>query len=130
MDPSPDNLVLFDGSCGFCSASVQFILRHDRHSVFKFAPFQSDLGRSLLAEYGLGPADPNSLVLLKGNRTFVKSSAVIEIARELGGVWRLTALLRAVPRPVRDWAYSLVARNRHRWGKGPAACAVPPGKIR
>lgn len=130
MKPLPDNVVLFDGDCNLCAASVQFILRHDRRGVFHFAAFQSETGRELCQRHGLNAVHPDSVVLVCGNLVRLRSDAVLAIARECSGAWRWLALLRYIPRPLRDWIYGLLARNRHRWFRRPAACLLPSAELR
>lgn len=113
-------VVIFDGRCGFCQRSVRFILRRDTRRHFVFAPRQSEIGQRLLREAGFADAQPNSMVLIEGGRSFVRSTASLRIVRRLGGVWRLLYALVVIPRPVRDAVYGLIALNRHRL----SACRV------
>lgn len=118
-------IVLFDGSCDLCNGTVQFILRHDEPGRFRFASQQSPAGRALLDRHGVAPL-PDTVVVIDGDRVLVRSDAVVHILRGLGGVWpAIAGLARLVPRRVRDGAYDLVARHRHRIPKGPAKCLIP-----
>lgn len=126
-----DRIVLFDGECAFCAASVQFVLRRDPGGLFRFAPLQSALGRDLCARHGVDPEALDTFVLVTRDGAFVRSDAALAVARELGAPWRvLAALGRLVPRPLRDWAYGVVARNRYRWFGRRDACLVPPDDAR
>ncbi len=116
-------IVLFDGACGLCSRTVDFIVPRDRRGVFRFAALQSATGRALLDRHGLACAGLDSVVLIAGGHVATKSEAVLRIARRLGGVWALLALPGLlVPRRLADALYDTVARNRLRWFPGPAAC--------
>jgi predicted DCC family thiol-disulfide oxidoreductase YuxK len=55
-----------------------------------------------------------SFVLSEGPRLYLKSAALVRIARRLGFPWNLAAALWIVPFPIRDWFYDLIARNRYR----------------
>jgi predicted DCC family thiol-disulfide oxidoreductase YuxK len=57
----------------------------------------------------------------------VRSDAVIRVARYLGGPWHLVRLVGWLPRAVRDRAYVVVARHRHRL-PGLPACIIPPAR--
>ena len=107
-----DNLVLFDGACGLCDACVRFTLRHGAQRRFTYVPIQSPEGRRLCRQQGENPDHPRSLWLFKDGKTYQRSDAVLELARGLDGAWRFLALLRLVPRPLRNWAYDLIARAR------------------
>lgn len=117
-------ILLYDGSCGFCARSVQFVLRHEKRPVLRFAPLDSAVGRTARAAL-TGNADADSMILLDGPAALVRSDAALRIASIMGGPWRVTALARAVPRRLRDAVYDLVARHRHRLPGAPL-CIMPP----
>ena len=119
-----DKIILYDGHCGLCSKSVQWVLRHDPQGLFKFAAIQSELGQAIYREAGLDPADPSTMILAIGERRLVRSSGALEIVRHLGFPWRLLAMLRVVPVPLRDWVYKWVANHRLALG-GTATCMLP-----
>ncbi|MHC5004558.1 MAG: thiol-disulfide oxidoreductase DCC family protein [Planctomycetota bacterium] len=127
MDQDP-LIVLFDGVCGLCNRTVQFIIRRDRLAVFRFAPLQSARGRALLEPFGMDADDLSTIVLIDGDRRLVRSDAALAIARRLRRPWSwLGAVLRIVPRPLRDLAYRFVARHRYRWfGRTDRCVAMTP----
>jgi predicted DCC family thiol-disulfide oxidoreductase YuxK len=120
------HLVIYDGACEFCSHSAWFVFRHDRKQLFKFCPIQSAFGRRVYETLGLNPEDPESLVVIVEGRIYTRSDAVLEIAITFGGVWRVAALLRRVPRGLRDWIYRFVARHRRWIPGGKATCLLDP----
>ncbi len=122
---SPPAIVVFDGVCVLCSGGVGFLLPRDRAGRFRFAAMQTEIGRRLLGEHGINPDDPVSFLLLEGGRAYTDSSAALRILVSLGGWWRLTGALYAVPRPLRDAVYRFVARRRYRWFGKRNACFVP-----
>ena len=122
---NPDGLMLFDGLCRFCSASVRMILRMDRAGAIRFAPLQSDYGRALAAAHGLNPDDPNSFVFFDEGRALARSQAMLAMARRFGWPWRALGLFGLLPQPVRDGLYDWVARNRYGWFGRRDACFVP-----
>ncbi len=120
-----DRIVLFDGVCNFCEASVLFIIERDRKGLFSFAPLQSNLGRSYLEQHDIDSASTDSIVLIKHDKAYVKSDAALEIAKELDGIWKCVYVLRFIPAPMRDAVYSLVAKNRYRWFGVKQQCLNP-----
>ena len=118
-----DLVLFFDGECGLCQALVQVVLAADLEQRFKFSPLQGALAARILAPEQT--AQMASIVLLRDGAVLVKSDAVLELGRQLGGVWRLAGILGGVPRPVRDFAYDLVARNRYRWFGRKGTCRLP-----
>jgi predicted DCC family thiol-disulfide oxidoreductase YuxK len=117
-------IVFFDGVCGFCNRSVDFVLARDRRGIFRFAPLQGETAQRLLSEADV--RDLNSIVLIEGDAVFRKSTAVARILSRLGGLWGfLGAFLRLVPRPLRDLGYATVARWRYAIFGKREACRMP-----
>jgi predicted DCC family thiol-disulfide oxidoreductase YuxK len=127
--PTDRPVLLYDGLCGFCDGTVQFILRHDRRGTMQFATLQGELGQRVLSgTRELQGVD--SLVMLEGDRVHVKSEAALRIAAYLGGAWRLALVLRLVPRALRDWGYDLFARHRYRFFGKHDSCPIPAPEVR
>lgn len=118
-------VILFDGLCHFCSGTVQFVLARDPDRRFLFAPLQSRAGQELQRRFGISYVGPETIVLVEGGRSWLRSSAVLRIARGMSGLWPLLYVFIAVPRPLRDLVYGFVARNRYRWFGRRDQCFVP-----
>lgn len=118
-------VLVFDGVCVLCSRWVRFILAHEREPALRFAAMQSASGRALLLAHGLDPDDPLSLLYVEEGRGYIDSEAILRVAAGFGGLWRLCAVARAIPRAVRDRLYRVLARNRYRWFGRNEACLVP-----
>ena len=127
--PDDDPIVLFDGVCNLCNGFVQFIAPRDHDERFHFASLQSDVGAELLAAHDLPTDALESIVLIEGDRAYVKSTAVLRIAVLLGGAYRLLGPFRFVPRVIRDLVYDLVARNRYRIFGMKDRCEIPEGDV-
>ena len=108
-------IILFDGACNLCTASVQFVITRDPRAYFKFASLQSPLGQHLLAAHGLDPQTLDSVVLIAGAACWTQSAAALRIVRELTGWWPLLRMFAGIPRPIRDGVYRWIARHRYRW---------------
>lgn len=121
-------VILFDGVCNFCHSSVNFIIRHDYQDYFKFAPLQSQHGRQSIKKYNLQETD--SIVLIENGKAFVYSTAVLKIAKNLGGVWSVFYIFIIVPRFVRDFFYKLFARYRYKLFGKKEKCLMPTPEIR
>jgi predicted DCC family thiol-disulfide oxidoreductase YuxK len=105
-------IILFDSLCVLCSANARFLLEHDRRGIYRLASLQSELGAALCRRFGVDPDDPDTLLLVEGDRARRGSDAVIAIYAGLGGPWRAVALARLVPRRLRDPLYRWVVRHR------------------
>ena len=121
-----DHLILFDGVCGFCTRGVQTLFRLDRRGLLHFAPLQSDLGRQICLANGLDPEKFDTFIYARPSQPIlVRSDAALAIAARLGFPWSLLRVFRLVPRPLRDAAYDLVARNRFRFFGRRETCHLP-----
>jgi len=127
--PEDGPIILFDGVCNLCSGFVQFVVPRDPGGTFRFASLQSDVGKELLGEHDLPTDELESIVLIEGEESYVKSSAVIRIATLLGGVYALLWPFQFLPRFVRDRAYDFVADNRYRWFGKKDQCMIPDGDV-
>lgn len=123
-------IVLFDGVCNFCNASVNFVIERDKAGYFKFAPLQSDIGDELVAKHGIDTADTDSVIVVEDGRAYTHSSAALRIARQLDSVWSWTYALIVVPKFIRDLAYRLFAKHRYRLFGRQDACMMPTPEIR
>jgi predicted DCC family thiol-disulfide oxidoreductase YuxK len=125
-----DNVIVFDGVCNLCSISVLFIIKRDKRAVFRFAPVQSAAGADYLKQYDIDPASVRSILLVKDGQAYRKSAAALKIVKELYGPWRLMSIFTIVPRPIRDWFYDLIAKNRYKWFGKKDSCMVPTEDIK
>jgi predicted DCC family thiol-disulfide oxidoreductase YuxK len=123
-------VVLFDGVCNLCSASVQFLIARDRTATLRFASLQSDSGRELLLHHKMSSDYARSVVLIERGQVFVESDAALRIAGYLGWPWRLVRFARVLPRRLRDALYRFVADNRYRWFGRTDTCLIPSPAIR
>ena len=111
-----NGIIFFDGVCIFCSSFIRFVIKRDAKK-FRLCFLQSEIAGRLGKKFGfeINQQNPESLILLKDGRVFEKSSAAIEILRELGGFWKITALLLLIPKASRDFFYDFFGRNRYKW---------------
>lgn len=126
----PDGpVLLFDGVCKLCDASVRWVVARDRRRVFRFAALRSAAGAALLAAAGAHGGGLDSVVLVEGARVWTRSRAAIEVLRRLGFPWALAAVALVVPRVLRDGAYDLVARRRYAWFGRHEQCLLPTPEL-
>jgi predicted DCC family thiol-disulfide oxidoreductase YuxK len=108
-------LVLFDGYCALCNASVAFLQARQRSGELEYASLQSARGLALLKEVGLSGDKFDTLVFYENGRPYLRSTAALKLVRYLRFPWPLLYILTAIPPFVRDPVYNLIAHNRYRW---------------
>ena len=123
-------IVLFDGTCAFCEGAVIFIARRDPNAYFQYGASQAPEAAAILAKHGLTRESARSLVLIEDDKVYLRSTASLRIASKLTWPWSLARVFLLVPTPIRDAAYAVVARVRHRIAGRSNACEIPPKEIR
>lgn len=123
-------LIVYDGVCNFCNGWVRFVARRDRDGIFTFASAQSPAGSSAMRAAGLDAENPESIILVDGNRYLQKSEAVLTILSRLGGVWPFVSMLRVLPKSLRDSCYTLFAAHRYSLFGKSDHCQLPPAEWR
>ena len=118
-------LALMDGECAICSWVARMIHRLDRSRTVRICPIQSPLGAALLRHYGLVPEDPASWLFIDRGMPHVDFEAVLHAGRRFGGTARLVGILRIFPKPLRDWLYRRLARNRYAIFGRADLCSLP-----
>ena len=129
--PKEKKIILFDGVCNLCNSAINYVIEKDRKDVFRFVALQSDLGQQILGHIGIDRNNIDSIVLYEpGVAYFYKSSAAIEIAKELGGILSWSGVLRIIPEFLRNPIYDYVARNRYKWYGKKDACMIPTPELK
>jgi predicted DCC family thiol-disulfide oxidoreductase YuxK len=124
-------IILFDGVCNLCNNSVNFIIKHDKKDVFRFASLQSEIGKKLVSERGLDPEELDSIILIEpGVAYYRKSTAALEISRELSGGYSLLKNFLFLPDSLRDAVYDLIANNRYKWFGKQESCMIPTPELK
>ncbi|MDH4441275.1 MAG: thiol-disulfide oxidoreductase DCC family protein [Rhizobium sp.] len=133
MEPNPETagpIIVFDAECILCSANAQFVLSHDHARRFRLASMQGAVGSALYRRFGIDPANPDTMIVVEGDRMLRDSDAVLSIYAGLGWPWKVLSVFRLVPRMIRDPLYRLIARNRYRIFGKRDSCWLPSQKFR
>lgn len=122
----PQQLIIFyDGLCGLCDRSVQFVLKHDKKEQFVFATLQSDFAKA-----HIGQPETDSFVLFDHGRIYMESTAALLTLKKLGGMWKMLSVFLVLPSFIRDAVYHFVARNRYKWFGKFDSCKIPSPETR
>ena len=116
---------MFDGVCNLCCAGVRFLMARDRQGLIRYCALQSETGQAMSRELGLPLRDFETFAVRDGDRTYFRSDAYIHLLRYMPYPWRILLVLRAIPRPLRDWAYDRLAQTRYRLFGRRDHCIIP-----
>ena len=124
--PKDKKIILFDGVCNLCEASVKFVIKYDKKDAFRFVALQSDLGKKIIQHIGMDFKNIDSIVLYEpGIAYYYKSQAALEIAKSLGGFFHFGTLFRIIPNRLRNLLYDYIAKKRYVWFGKKDACMIP-----
>lgn len=123
-------VILFDGVCNLCNASVQFVIKGDPGAKFRFSSLQSDTAKQMLQQAGLDHTMTDTVVLFYNGKVYTQSDAALHIARRLTGLWPVMHVLIVIPRPIRNAVYNWIARNRYRWFGKKDQCMIPSPELK
>ncbi|MFP9115421.1 thiol-disulfide oxidoreductase DCC family protein [Flavobacterium sp. RHBU_3] len=124
--PRDKKIILFDGVCNLCDATVQFLIKHDKKDVFRFVALQSEIGQEIVRYIGIDTSKVDSIILYEpGKAYYYKAQAALEIASEIGGFYSLLSIFKAFPDKLNNMVYDYIARNRYKWYGKKDACMLP-----
>lgn len=129
---APDR-IFYDGDCGLCHRAVRFVVAEDLDGeLFRFSPLGGPLHRETFPESERAPLAGAVALRTPDGRTLTRSAAALRILDRLGGCWRILAWGgAAVPAPLLDLAYDVVARVRRRLFPRPGGwCPVDSERLR
>lgn len=128
---SNKKIILFDGVCNLCNSSVQFAIKRDEHDIFRYAAIQSETGKKLLAERNIDTDEIDSIILIEPNIAYyTKSTAALEIGKDLRGVRTVSSILLWLPESFRNIVYDFIAANRYKWYGKKDACMIPTEELK
>ena len=129
--PIGKRIILFDGLCNLCEASVQFVIKHDNSDQFRFVALQSDLGQKIITHIGINSKNIDSVLLYEpGVAYYYKSNAALQVAKNLGGLFHLGTVFRIIPTTLRNALYDYVAKNRYSWYGKKQSCMIPTEELK
>jgi len=122
MSENSPHIVFFDGVCGLCNLSVDWLMQQDKKQLLRFAPLQGPTAAKLLSERS---SNLSSVVFWSGEAYYEKSDALLKIMALPGMRWKWLLVFRIIPRSARDFIYDIIARNRYKWWGKKETCRIP-----
>jgi len=116
-------VVFYDGDCGFCNKSIQFILNNSNPNELYFSSLQSKFTLDFFAEHSFSAPNLSTFYFYQEGQLYSKSTAALKIVRMLK--WYLQFLLVGylIPKFLRDKMYDAIAKRRNKLA--PDFCAMP-----
>ncbi len=124
------SIVLFDGVCNLCNGFVNFLIDRDPHDRFQFGSLQSESVKGLLRPFNYSTDEISTVLLIQDGQLYSQSTAVLKIFRQMPGAWPLMYAFVVLPKPIRDFFYNLVARNRYKIFGRKDTCRIPTRELR
>ncbi|WP_313807379.1 thiol-disulfide oxidoreductase DCC family protein [Flavobacterium sp.] len=129
--PKDKKIILFDGVCNLCDATVQKVIKADKNDVFRFVALQSELGKEIAKHIGVDTSKTDSIILYEpGVAYYVKAEAGIQIAKTIGGIYTALGLFSVFPNWLKNIGYDFVARNRYKWYGKKESCMIPTPELK
>lgn len=129
--PENKKIILFDGVCNLCDASVQFIIKNDKNDVFRFVAIQSELGQQIIKYLGIDTSKTDSIILYEpGVAYYFKAEAALYIAKELRSWHSVLYIFIHVPNFIKNGVYDFIAKNRYKWYGKKEACMIPTPELK
>lgn len=129
--PKNKKIILFDGVCNLCDATVQYLIKRDNKDVFRFVALQSDLGEKIINYLGIDRSETDSIILYEpGKAYYYKAEAAIKIAGAIGGIYKLMNVFFILPKGLNNMVYDYVAKNRYKWYGKKTECMIPTPEMK
>ena len=123
-------VILFDGVCNLCNGLVNWIIDRDKKNMFRFASLQSGFGMETIKKLNLADNYMDTVVYLDEDKSYIESSAILHIFKDLGGLYSPLFIFMIIPQFIRNFFYRIIARNRYKWFGKLDICRVPTPGLR
>ena len=120
-------IIFYDGLCAMCNRFIRILITLDKKEKFLLAPLQGKNGKILQKKFSKKLHEVES-VIFYNKQVYTKSSAVINILSELGGIYKLAYIFNIIPSFISDYIYDYIARNRFQWFGKLDKCPMPEKK--
>ncbi|MBE0570161.1 MAG: thiol-disulfide oxidoreductase DCC family protein [Ignavibacteriaceae bacterium] len=118
-------IILFDGVCNFCNFWVNFVITRDKKDSFRFAAMQSEKAKELANKFDIDISSMDTFILINDDDKYVKSTAALNICKQLTGPIKMFYPFILVPKIFRDFVYDMIAKNRYKLFGRRQSCRVP-----
>jgi len=125
------HIILFDGVCNLCNSSVNFVLKHEKEPIFRFASIQSEAGKQLLNWCRLPQEFSDAVIYIENGNIHLGSTAALKIGQRLKFPWPwISSAGLFVPKMLRDWVYVQIGLHRYQWFGKRDVCMIPTTELK
>ncbi|WP_329805302.1 thiol-disulfide oxidoreductase DCC family protein [Flavobacterium facile] len=128
--PKDKKIVLFDGVCNYCNDKINFIIKNDKHDVFRFVALQCETGQKIINYLGIDSSIDSIILYEPGYAYFIKSEAVFRIIKHLSSSVRLLLFFNFIPTSIKNIFYDIIAKNRYNWYGKKESCMMPTEEVK
>ncbi len=107
------HIVIYDGVCGFCDASIQFILDQKPSNKLRFVSFQSETGQQIMAKFKL-EINLDTIILVEKGIVYQKAKAFLSILNYVESPYRYLSCFRIIPSFISNTLYDIIAKYRYK----------------
>ena len=120
-----EKVLFFDGYCNLCNNTVDSLVRWDKNAILKFASLQGETAAKLLPQSARQGAEPETVIYLRDGKIYDRSTAILLVLKDIGGIYALSGLFFVVPKFLRDLVYRFIARIRYKVFGKRESCRIP-----
>jgi predicted DCC family thiol-disulfide oxidoreductase YuxK len=129
--PKNKKIIIFDGVCNLCNSSVLKVIKNDKKNTFLFAALQSNSGQEIINYLKIDISKIDSIILYEPGVSYdIKSTAVLKVMNDFGGLWFLTQAFFIFPEGFRNFVYDYIAKNRYKWFGKKESCMLPTPELK
>ena len=128
--PKDKKIVLFDGVCNYCNDKINFIIKNDKHDIFRFVALQSETGQKIIKYLGIDTSIDSIILYEPGYAYFIKSEAVFRIIKHLSSSVRFLLFFNFIPTSIKNVFYDIIAKNRYNWYGKKESCMMPTEEVK
>lgn len=125
-----NNIIFYDGDCGFCNKSVQFVLKHEQNNNIRFSALQSNFAKDFFEKIGAEKPDMSTFYFYSNEKMYERSSAALKVVSELKWYLQILKIGWLLPRFIRDSMYDFIAKRRTKLANGFCVIPSPENKLR
>lgn len=108
------SIIFFDGVCNLCNGFVQFVLKHETNSEFKFCSLQGEFAANFFKEKQFITSGIDSVIVFENNQFYIESAAAFKIINKLKWPYKVLYIFSILPGFINNSIYKFIAKSRYK----------------